>query len=181
MPLWIMTMALSVLAAAAGVKARSLDTTIAIMVRPSGVVPISSTLTNREARSKRWASSTASAYGAVSFQSDFSPVVSRSRRASLVLVAREAAALAAGGSKAECGARTSWASPIAPKAHAHEMKRIMCRWYRVARPSGCRAGTPTDGLQWISRRLRIAAQRRAAGAMFQDDSGKGAQRLIGLP
>jgi hypothetical protein len=34
---------------------------MAIMVRPSGVVPISSTLTNREARSKRRASSTASA------------------------------------------------------------------------------------------------------------------------
>src|ERR1035437_2464026 len=125
MPLWIMTMALLVLVAALGVKARSFDTTIAIIVRPSGVAPISSTLTNREARSKRRASSTASAYGAVWFQSDFSPVVSRSRRASLVLAVSEAAALAAAGSKAECGARASWARPTAAKTHAHEIKRTI--------------------------------------------------------
>src|SRR5208283_816984 len=107
MPLWIMTTALLVLAAASGVKARSLETTSAIMVRPSGVAPILSTLTNEDALSRRWEMSTASAYGAVSVQPVFSPVVSRSGGDALVLAVSEAASLAAGGSRAEWGAMGS--------------------------------------------------------------------------
>src|SRR5881394_47359 len=97
-------MALFVRAAAAGVNAWSLDTIIAIIERPSGVDPMSTTLTNFDALSNFRAISTASAYGAVSFQSDFSPVVSNSRGESLVLAASDAAAFAAGGSNAEWGA-----------------------------------------------------------------------------
>ena len=61
MPLWIRITTLLVRAAASGVKAWSLDTTSAIMVRPSGVVPILSTLTWFDAFSRRWEISTASA------------------------------------------------------------------------------------------------------------------------
>ena len=93
------------------------------MVRPSGVVPMSSTLTKREARSRRWEISTASAYGAVSFQPDFSPVVSRSRGESLVLAVSDAAAVAAGGSKAECGAMGSWPNRGAEQSSNIRVKR----------------------------------------------------------
>src|ERR1039457_3430420 len=117
---------LPVLAAAGGVKARSLETTRAIMVRPSGVTPMSSTLTKREARSRRREISTASAYGAVSFQSDFSPVVRRSLGESLVLRARDAAALAAGGSKAEWGAMGACARHTAARRN-NAIGRIICR------------------------------------------------------
>src|SRR5580658_6998702 len=107
MPLWIITIALLVFAASAGVKARSFETTSAIIVRPSGVMPMSITLTNFEARSRRREISTASAYGAVSFQPVFSPVVRRFCGDSLVLALRDAAAFAAAGSDAECGAMGS--------------------------------------------------------------------------
>jgi hypothetical protein len=36
------------------------------------------------------------------------------------------------------------------------------------------------GLQWKRCRSKVAARRRAAGAMLQDDSGKGTQRFIGF-
>src|ERR1051325_11683125 len=93
MPLWIMISTLFVLAAASGVNARSFDTTMAIMARPSGVVLNCKTLTKRDASSNRCASSITSGYSPVSFHSVLSPVVSRSRGASLVLAVNDDAAL----------------------------------------------------------------------------------------
>ena len=160
MPLWISMTTLPVLAAASGVKARSLDTTSAIMVRPSGVVPMSSTLTKREARSRRWEISTASAYGAVSFQSDFSPVVSRSGGDALVLAASDAAAFAAGGSKAEWGAIGSCAQPSAARATDSVTMRSMRGM--LAR-NGAILSQDLGGLVDRQRPYRVAVPRGGGG------------------
>src|SRR5579871_4709152 len=114
---------LFVRAAASGVNALSLETTSPIIVRPSGVVPTFNTFTSGDAFSNLCAMSTASAYGAVRVQSDFSPVVNRSGGDAFVLAASAAAALAAGGSMTEWGPTGSWARQSALRAESSSDER----------------------------------------------------------
>src|SRR6202034_1705628 len=92
-----------VFAAAAGVKARSEETTRTYMARPCAVVPNCTILTIGDMRSILRINATDSAYVPVSCHCVRSPVVNRSAAAFSLLAASEAAPFAAGGSYIECG------------------------------------------------------------------------------
>ncbi len=133
-----------VFAAASGVNARSFETISAIIARPSGVVPNSTTFTDGDACSSLCAISTTSAYRPVSFQPVFSLVVSKSAGDAFVLAVNAAASFAAGGSYAECGAIASCAP----------------------------AAATTNSTQKISFRTRNSSGNRTAKLLAQTTSGK---------